>query len=415
MRGYAAAIIAISSFSLTACYQLPVSGPGDNAIFRNAASASLVDPDYPIFDYVLVDLSASVVANAVDIDPGSFFRSYGGGKGVSALVPVGPGDILQLTVFESKSGGLFIPSDAGVRPGNYVQLPPQIVDHDGTVSVPYAGQIRAQGRSLQSIEREIEHKLSNRAIEPKVVVSLVEQHATLVSVVGEVNQPRKAPITQAGERVLDMIALAGGIKYPGYETYVTLQRGSRKATVYFDSLVKNPDENIYARPGDVIYIYREPRRFIAFGAVGSGVSGIGASQQFNFDQESVSLAEGVAKAGGLIDDRANPGTVFLYRAEPRRILEAMSVDLSKFPPGQKAIPTIYRANFRNPASYFAAQQFPMRSSDIIYVTNAEAIEVTKFLTYVTTISSSVATVTANAALTREAATFVGNGKVTPNY
>ncbi len=386
-----------------------MSGPDSTAIVGAAASKSLVKPDSVSLHYVLVDVSPAVIANAKDIDPGSFFRTYGSGKGPSREVPVGPGDVLQLTVFESRSGGLFIPSDAGVRPGNFVQLPPQTVDHDGSISVPYAGQIHASGRTPQSIEREIEKKLQNRAIEPKVVVTIKEQHATLVSVVGEVNNPRKAPITQAGERILDVIAVAGGIRYPGYETFVTLQRKSHKATVYFNTLIKHPKENIFVRPGDTIYVYREPRRFIAFGAVGTGANGAAQSLQFNFDQERVSLAEGVAKAGGLLDERANPGTVFLYRLERRKILEAMSVDVSRFPPEVKAIPTVYRANFRDPSNYFAAQQFPMRMRDVIYVSNAESVEVTKFLTYVTSVTGSVAGVNNDAAVTRRAGQFLATG------
>jgi polysaccharide export outer membrane protein len=259
----------------------------------------------------------------------------------------------------------------------------------------------------------VERRLLNRAIEPKVVATLVEQHATLVSVVGEVNSPRKVPITQAGERILDMIALAGGIRFPGYEIFVTLQRGKNRATVYFNTLVQKPDENIYARPGDVIYIYREPRRFLAFGAVGSGTVGAPQSQQFNFGQERVSLAEGVGLAGGLIDNVANPAAVFLYRVEPRRILEAMSVDLSKFPPQAEAIPTVYRANLRDPSSYFAAQQFPMRMRDIIYVSNAQSVEVTKFLGYVTTITSSVSSVANSAGVTAHGGTYALKGFANP--
>ncbi|MGB8871500.1 MAG: polysaccharide biosynthesis/export family protein, partial [Rhodomicrobium sp.] len=286
-----------------------------------AATSSVNSPDAVAFEYALVDLNQSVVRATYDIDADSFFRTFGKGRGPAPEVLVGPGDVLQLTVFESKSGGLFIPADAGVRPGNYVTLPPQTVDHDGMLSVPYAGDMKVAGRSLPQIEHAIEQRLQNRAIEPKVVASLAEQVASTVSVIGEVNTPKKINLTQNGERLLDAIALAGGPKYPGYETYVTLQRRGRKATLFFNSLVLHPEENIYAAPGDTIYVYREPRRFVAFGAVGVA-AGIGASSaltglsgQFSFDQERVSLAEGVAKAGGLLDNQANPGQVFVYRME----------------------------------------------------------------------------------------------------
>jgi polysaccharide export outer membrane protein len=68
----------------------------------------------------------------------------------------------------------------------------------------------------------------------------------------------------------------------------------------------------------------------------------------------------------------------------------MGVDVSKFTPEQRLIPAIYRANYRDPSSFFFAQQFPMRHKDVIYVANADSIEFVKFLNYLTTITSSVA-------------------------
>ncbi|MGO9473907.1 MAG: polysaccharide biosynthesis/export family protein [Rhodomicrobium sp.] len=400
---------------LPACAELPVSGPRHGDILAGAATYAANPPDAVAFEYALVDLNQSVVRVTYDIDADSFFRTFGKGHGPSPEVLVGPGDVLQLTVFESKSGGLFIPADAGVRPGNYVTLPVQTVDHRGILSVPYAGDVKVAGHSLPEIEHEIEQRLRNRAIEPKVVASMADQVAATVAVVGEVNTPKKVRLTQNGQRILDVIALAGGPKYPGYELYVTIQRRGRKATMFFNSMVVHPEENIYAMPGDTLYVYREPRRFVAFGAVGVA-AGIGASSaltglsgQFSFDQERVSLAEGVAKAGGLLDNQANPGQVFIYRMETRDILAKIGVDLAKFPPSQTAIPTVYRANFRDPSSYFFAQQFPMRHRDVLYVSNAESVEVTKFLTYVNAIVSTGANIPQSAAAARHGGAYVVNG------
>lgn len=404
LRGFLLAVSAIAA----SCTQLPVTGPAQTDIMQNAAAVTVHSAPTRL-RYAVVDINGEVATHAVDLDPGSLYKSFGGGKGRAPEILVGNGDVLQLTVFEARSGGLFIPVEASVRPGNFVQLPPQAVGHDGVINVPYAGPVQVAGKSLAQIERDIENKLDRQAIEPKVIATFIEQNATTVSVVGEVNTPKKVRITQNGERVLDMIAQAGGIRFPGYETFVSLQRGGRKQTVYFNTLVSNPEENIYARPGDTIYVYREPRRFVAFGAVASGTPSGFVSQQFPFDQERVSLAEGVAKAGGLLDDRADPGRIFLYRIETREMLRSMGADLAAFPPGQTLIPTVYRANFRDPAIYFYAQRFPLRGRDIIYVSNADSVEVTKALGYALTVTSTVAGLATNAAATRAGATYVGSG------
>ena len=68
----------------------------------------------------------------------------------------------------------------------------------------------------------------------------------------------------------------------------------------------------------------------------------------------------------------------------------MGVNLSMFSPDQRFIPTVYRANFRDPSSFFFAQAFSMRHKDVIYVSNAKWIEVVKFLDYLRAIASTVA-------------------------
>jgi len=408
--------VAALCLATASCSELAVNGPYHGDIIQGAATAALRDPKSVAYQYALVDIDDCVVKHVADLDGGSFYGSFGrGSRGPAPAVMIGAGDVLQLTVFESKSGGLFIPADSGTRPGNYVTMPPVTVDNTGSIGVPYGGELKVSGKSVQEVEHEVEERLADRAIDPKVVVAITEQNASTVAVVGDVNTPKKVKITQNGERILDIIAHAGGPHFPGYETYVTLQRRGRKATIYFNNLVSNPDENIYATAGDTLYVYREPRRFVALGAVGVAV-GVGASSAlsglsslFTFDQDRLSLVEAVGKAGGLLDYQANPAQVFLYRLEARDTLQAIGLDLSGFPADQKLIPTVYRANFRDPSSYFFAQQFPMRSKDVLYAANANSVEVVKFINYATAVTGGAATVTADAAVTRKAVTYLGKG------
>jgi polysaccharide export outer membrane protein len=392
----------VGAVGLASCTQLPVSGPDHRAI-SFGATATVSSDERVALDYVLLDINRTVLDFAVSVGPESFFRTFGSDRGPAPVIRIGVGDVVQISVFESSAGGLFIPAEAGVRPGNFVTLPSQTVDRSGTISVPFAGQIQAAGRSIPDIQREIETKLENRAIEPQVLITLVEQNATEVAVVGDVvNGANKFRIRPGGERVLDVISKAGGTKFPGYELFVTLQRGKKRATVYFPSLVNNPSENIFVAPGDMVYLYREQQKFVAVGALGSSNQTSGVTGQYAFEQEKLSLNEAVAKAGGLLDSRANPGQVFLYRMEYREALSAMHVDLSKFPRDMKFVPTVYRANFRDPSSFFFAQKFPMRHKDVIYVSNADAVEVVKFLDYLRSITSTVSGVAGDAVLTKDA-------------
>ena len=179
-------------------------------------------------------------------------------------------------------------------------------------------------RGTPAIQQDIVDKLKDRAIDPQAVVAIVSQTSTRGHGGRRRQYSGKISINPAGDRVLDAISRAGGIRNPGYEEFVTLQRHGLKGTVYFINLVKDPRENVFVAPGDTLYVYQYQRAFMAFGATG-------ASGQFKFLQENVTLSDAVGKAGGLLDDRAEPGQVFVYRIEKRSTLEKMGVDTSKFP------------------------------------------------------------------------------------
>jgi polysaccharide biosynthesis/export protein len=160
-----------------------------------------------------------------------------------------------------------------------------------------------------------------------------------------------------------------------------LERNGRREAVPFAALVYDRADNIYTHPLDTIYLYRQPQTFLAFGAVRT------AGSQISFDQWRLSLAEAVSKAGGLNDTQADPGAMFLYRGETREVAARLGVDVSGF--DGPIIPVIYNINFRDPAGYFLATRFEMRNKDVIYVSNAVSVEVTKFLNYLNTINGTI--------------------------
>jgi polysaccharide biosynthesis/export protein len=308
-------------------------------------------------------------------------------------ITFGIGDILGVTVFEAASGGLFIPAEGGVRPGNFVTIPNQAVDIHGNISIPYAGSIRALGRTQVDVQNAIVGALKNRAIEPQVVVSLVEQKTSMISILGE-GRSARIPATASPERILDVISRAGMVTTgtstgaAGAETWVLLERSGRRAIAPFGALVYEPVNNIYAHPNDTIYMYREPQTFLAFGAVGT-------QQQIPFGTWRLTLAEAISRAGGLIDIQADPAAVFLYRGEARDVAEAMGIDVRPYE--GPIVPVIYTINLRDPAGYFLASSFEMRNKDILYASNSFSVESTKFMTYLnminTTIQAPMTTVT----------------------
>lgn len=389
------------AIGLSGCSILSRDGPSVENIQAEATTVVATPENTPAFNYVLLDIDRDAVRIFGTPPLTSLFATFGRDKGPSPEIRLGVGDVVQLTIFESQSGGLFIPAEAGARAGNFVTLPPEIIDRPGTITVPYAGTLAAAGRTIHELEKDINKALANRAIDPQAVLSIVSRSSSQATLIGAFTTPSKIEVGAQGERILDMIGKANGITAPGYETYITLQRDTRESTVFFDTILADPRENIYIHPGDIIYAYREPHRFLAMGAVLTpGMIDFGATK--------ISLAEAVARASGLNDDRADPSDVFLYRNAPRRRLEEASVDLSKFPRSQKIIPVIFRAKFRDSASYFAATNFQLENKDVIYVSNSLSYELYKFLSLLNNTTQTAAAVPANISAARVSVKALGH-------
>jgi len=357
--------------ALGGCGFIPMSGP---------ASIDVQSQNSATLPFAVVKLDSNAVQALQKYEPNDLPGVFADSR-PPASIRFGIGDIVSVTIFEAAAGGLYVPLEAGVRPGNYVNLPDQAVDNDGNISVPYAGSVRAAGRTNVQIQEDILQRIKKRAIDPQVVVTSSQQRSSLVSVFGEVRTPIRFPMPASGaqDRITDAITRAGGISGAGWETWVVLERGGKRATVPFANLVYWPSNNIFVLPGDRIYLYREPMKFLAFGATGQ-------QGEFNFDAWRINLAQAVAKAGGLLDFQADPGSVFLYRREPRAVAEQLGVDCSRF--GGDFIPIVFKVSFQDPAGYFLATKMQMRPFDVLYVANAPQVDITKVLSF---INSAVAT------------------------
>jgi polysaccharide export outer membrane protein len=119
---------------------------------------------------------------------------------------------------------------------------------------------------------------------------------------------------------------------------------------------------------------------LAFGA-------LGAQRQIPFDAWRITLAEAVAKAGGLVDGAADPTSVFVYRGEPRETALELGIDCTPYT--GPLIPIIYNINLRDPAGFFLASNFEMRNKDMIYVSNSVSVESNKAMAYFQMINSTV--------------------------
>ena len=360
------------------CEYIPGMGPDSASVINNAEAASRTATDTLGYNYVLVDITSDTIPFMMKsgIDAG---LTFGINSDVIPEVRLGVGDVIQLTVFESEAGGLFIPREAGVRPGNFVVLPRQEIGRNGKITVPYAGELTAAGQTPETLESNVEQRLAALAIEPEVTVTILERNYARVTVIGAVKNSGKYIVGTGGDRILDIIGKAGGVTTDDFSTYVTLMRAGISVTVPYRILTSNPFENIYVAPGDSIILTSDPRKYYIFGASGVG--------EYVFNSGDIDLRKALSIASGLDDGTADPSQVFIYRSESRDVLAAMGFDVASLNiGGGSTVPTIYRADFRQPDSFFMAADFEIRDGDMIYVTNARSVELGKFFDVIRTVT-----------------------------
>lgn len=374
-------IVWLSALVLTGCGTIPSAGPFSNVSGENtveiAQTPTTTQAESAGPTVALLNASADVLGS-LDLATTTEDRQWPA-VGDPGKLKINIGDTLAITIYEQKAGGLFIPEEAGVRPGNFVSLPVQPVDSSGNILVPYVGSIHVAGQTPYAVSRTIVAALANRAINPQVVVSYADRGGAEVSVLGEVNAAQRHALSFQGERILDAIAKAGGPRFPAYETYVTLQRGDREYTLLLDDVVLNPAYNVYLQPGDTLVLYREPSAFTAFGAVTRGGG-------YDFGKRALTLSEALGKAFGLDVARANAGEVYVYREVAKDKLLAGSEphgpradELQGFP---DTVPLILRFNLTRPGGYHLAQGFAMQNKDVVFVPDADTINLLKFISVI---------------------------------
>lgn len=357
--------------TLAACDSLPGSGPSASDV--TAASRPAKDGGTR---FALVDVDSAIVARMESWKAVSMQGTFGR-QGPVSTQAIGVGDFVQIVIWEAAAGGLFsAPANDRIGPGSRsATIPEQVVGPDGAVTVPYAGRIRVVGRSPQQVEVAIVTALTGKAIEPQALVTITKNVANAVTVVGEVTGGARVPLTTRGDRILDVVAQAGGTRAPAHETFITLVRGGNSVRIPMQAMLTDPAENVYVRPGDVVSVAREPQTFTSAGATSQ-------NSVVPFEAIGITLDQAIARSGGLNDNRADPAGVYVIRYEQPADYDQLGLrrpEADALSQGSAQVPVIYRVNMRDPNGFFLARRFPIRNKDILFVSNAPLADVQKVM------------------------------------
>lgn len=364
------------AIALSGCAIMSASGPSARSI--RAERDQTVDSA----QIKLVDVTDTITRHLIAHTPhDSFAEDLGEGRPIGSVI--GQGDVLDIAIWEAPPATLFGTSGSDLRLGASVSsgslargssLPEQMVDSDGQITIPFIGRVLAAGRTPQEIERTITSRLAGMAHRPQAIVRLSRNAAANVTVVGEVANSARVPLTSRGERILDILATSGGVRHPVGKMTVQVTRGLKTTALPLETVIRDPRQNVRLEPDDVMTLLYQPYSFTALGAVGK-------NEELPFEATGLTLAQALGRIAGLQDARANVKGVFIFRFEDPDALDPATRQGAQLTPDGK-VPIIYRINMKDPASFFIAQSFPIRNRDVLYVSNAPLADIQKFVSVI---------------------------------
>ena len=389
-------VVFLSVSMLFGC-TIPHSGPAFSDIEKSGSGEGNSPIPLFILDSDVTDILNSQIQNS------SFSDAFGNLK--PDVYRVNYGDSIDLHIWESAPALLFGSKgfDAEDLTVTVHNLPTQIVEEDGTISVPFVGMISVIGKTVRQVEKDILSALSSRANNPQVMVQISNRPSAQITVLGDVNSSKNILLTPKGETVLDAIALSAGVTQSFNKITLSLTRDGRTVTMPLERVIQNPDQNIYLNARDVLVVMYQPWSYTMMGASGK-------NQQFNFEATGINLIEALARAGGIDDNMADPRGVFVFRFEEQNVYDRLQelvlrqsdkvvngkgndftdpdsenkLNGSEYSSEEKISvqnkrPVIYQVDFEQPESFFRSQNFMIKNGDVIFVASASGYELSKFL------------------------------------
>ncbi len=334
----------IVGLALNGC-TIPRSGPTAGAIKADAS-----DPAYDMHVVRVTPTIAAIARNNETLG----FDSYFVRPGEVSPDSISPGDTISVRVWENVDSGLL----AGVGQ-KATTLEAIQVDQDGSIFVPYAGRIRAAGRSPDDLRRAITESLQGQTPDPQVEVRRVAGDGATVSVMGGVEHPGVFPIEAPTRRLSAMLAQAGGVSSSPDVAQVSIERSGHTGRIWLQDLYDNPSLDIALRPNDRIVVEEDRRSFTALGATKE-------QARVPFNTRDMSAVEALAATGGLDGRSADPTGVFVFREESSDVANRVLARTDLVGPQR----VVYLLDMTSAEGVFSAREFRIRDGDTLYTTEA---------------------------------------------
>lgn len=215
------------------------------------------------------------------------------------------------------------------------------VPDDGTITIPYTGEIQVMNKTLSGIASELNEKLKPISNTAQASVTRSGRISRTANVIGEVKTPGPVPLERNNISSLDLLAASGGPTQAEHLFKYTLRRADRDYAFDYQGFRKLafPIEE-----GDLLSVTSDAgNRFYVMGAINKPTT-------VPFPVPAPTLADALGAATGFDELRSDPSGIFVFR---------------KGSPDK-----VFTVNLKDPSAMFLTQRFPIRGEDLIYVTEA---------------------------------------------
>lgn len=284
--------------------------------------------------------------------PGSY-RWLGNSSGANSPL-IASGDQISLVIWDPQSNSLI--AGEGERS---VALPNLTVSPEGTLFVPYVGDVTVRGKTPSQVRQEIEIALAPTVPSAQVQLTVAVGRLNSVDLVTGVGRAGPYPLEDRNTTILSLIAQAGGIATNLRNPLVRLIRSGQTYEIRSESLFSDGSKNILMKGGDKVFVEEDRRFFTALGAAGR-------EELIFFDREKISAMEALSLVGGLVDARADPKGILVLRNYPE---SAVRNDGS----GPQKPQIVFTIDLTNAAGLFAARAFEINPGDTILVTESPVV------------------------------------------
>ncbi|MES1956034.1 polysaccharide biosynthesis/export family protein [Salinisphaera hydrothermalis] len=285
---------------------------------------------------------------------------------------IGVGDVLRVIVYGqddlNNPGGS---SNSGDADG-------QVVNSNGNIYYPYAGEIKVSGKTPTQVRRELTSKLSSVIRDPQVDVRVMKYQSQRVYISGDISKPCAVSLTNVTNTVLQALdqcdtltsgkSASSAAPAAGVQNVVLIRNG--KSTFLDLNQIYAAGNPVPLKAGDRLLVDDSANRVFMMGEFDK-------QQALPYSTGGMSLSDAISDAGGLDLNTANPKRIYVVRG----FISDQSVVAGHLKTVMR--PNVYELNMSHVGGMLLANEFQLKPRDIVFAAPASLVNFNRALSQIT--------------------------------